>query len=92
MTGKNPKRVAIVATLTTVAGAAAAWSAATQPSKPAPRNEADVTCKLDGKMSSIGAVIKDEGRLYRCTSVLEERGVTGAAWVQVEMTTSIVVN
>jgi len=64
--------------------------AATPETKPA-ADEGSRLCKFDGKANSIGAVIKDGGRLYRCTLVLEERGISKAAWVHVEMTTSIVV-
>ena len=94
MSSSNLNRSAIVAMLAAIAGAMAAYSgAATEPAaKSPPRNEADYLCKLDGKINSIGAIVKDEGSLYRCTRVLEERGVAKAAWVRVEMTTSIVVD
>ena len=92
MSSRNLNKAVIVAMLAAVAGAITAYSrAATEPvAKSTPRNEADYLCKLDGKANSIGAVVKDGGSLYRCTSVLEERGVAKAAWVRVEMTTSIV--
>jgi hypothetical protein len=94
MSSRNLNRTVVVAMLAAVAGATAVYSlAATEPTaKSTPRNDADYLCKLDGKANSIGAVVKDDGRLYRCTSVLEERGVAKAAWVRVEMTTSIVLD
>ncbi len=93
MSGRNPNRTVIVAVLAAVGGVAAySWAAIEPAVKSTPRNEADYLCKLDGKANSIGAVVKDDGKLYRCTRVLEERGVAKAAWVRVEMTTSIVMD
>lgn len=70
--------------------AAIGLAAATPDSASRALDEASRLCKFDGKINSIGAVIKDAGHLYRCTRVLEERDVAKAAWVQVQVTTSIV--
>jgi hypothetical protein len=58
--------------------------------KAAARDESKFLCSMDGKINSIGAVVEDNGRAFRCTTVFEERGVSRAAWVQVRMTASLV--
>ncbi len=93
MTNWIPGTSKVVLLFTPVIGVGTATGlAATTPASNATRvDESSRVCKFDGKISSIGAVIKDGGQLYRCTLVFEERAVTKAAWVQVQMTTSIVI-
>jgi len=94
MSSKILNRPVIIMLLTGVAGATAAlgWAATEAATMTETRNEAGYLCKLDGKINSIGALVKDDGQLYRCTTILEERGIRRAAWVQVQMTTSIVMD
>jgi len=67
------------------------WAIAADATPKAPvRDESKFLCSMDGKINSIGAVVTEDGHAYRCTTVLEERGVSKAAWVQVKMTSSIV--
>ena len=47
-------------------------------------------CYLDGKKNSLGAMVTIDHKAWRCTSVLEERGVPGTAWVQVRMSATLV--
>ena len=47
-------------------------------------------CYLDGKKNSLGSVVIIDGKSYRCTAVLAERGVPGTAWVQIRMAQAIV--
>jgi len=41
-------------------------------------------CFMDGKANSLGAHVLADGRTYRCSAVLMERGVRAVAWVAVD--------
>ena len=49
-----------------------------------------IACLMGGQLNSLGAVVSEEGKLYRCSAVLKERGVADTAWVQVRMSSTIV--
>jgi len=65
-------------------------TAADTPATAAANAEARHLCYLDGMKNSLGAMVTIDRKSWRCTSVLEERGVAGTAWVQVRMSATIV--
>ncbi len=87
MFNKSGSKLSIVAASLVLAG----WAIAAQTTPDASkRDDSKFLCSMDGKINSIGAFISVNGNSYRCTTVLEERGVSKAAWVQVKMSASIV--
>jgi hypothetical protein len=67
----------------TSAAEPAVTASASAPAAPVQPKDHKNLCFMDGKANSIGARVSADGKAYRCSAVLLERGVRGVAWVAV---------